>query len=58
MSEGRKKGRGKETSQFSNFKWAVTIAPSVLKTYTSFMSDLGKEELFSSGEFVFLEGGC
>lgn len=50
-----KKGRGKEISQFSSFSWAVTMAPSVLKTHTSVMSDSGKGELFSSGEFVFLE---
>lgn len=53
---GKEKGRGKETSQFSSFSWAVTMAPSVLKTHTSVMSDSGKGELFSSGEFMFLEG--
>lgn len=58
VSEGRKKEGGRRLHSFTNFKWAVTMAPSVLKTHTWVMSDIGKGELFSSGEFMFLEGGC
>lgn len=55
---GKEKRRGKETSQFHQFQVSCDYGTSVLKTHTWVVSDIGKGELFSSGEFVFLEGGC